>query len=287
MGASGIASRSLILLLAAACGLIAANVYYAQPLAGSIGPAIGLSPEASGLVVTLDSNRLRRGSALDRSSGRPDRKSSAGYGQGCDYMRRAGCGGVVEQRDVVFGCRPAGRAWIGRGANPDPIRISPGAPRDAWNSGRQRNQRSHGGRYAFSSGVKLDCVDVELASGLSIVRRDDPRFSDCAGRATAPANARVEIDLSRAPGLDGETGAEVEGSAAARDLSVFSLCSVQCPMALDITTTPSPSRWPKTSPVAAPMRWPPTSLRGRAMGLSGAPNKRTHDPPSENSMNGL
>ena len=41
------------LLLAAACGLIAANVYYAQPLAGSIGPAIGLSPEASGLVVTL------------------------------------------------------------------------------------------------------------------------------------------------------------------------------------------------------------------------------------------
>lgn len=95
-----------------------------------------------------DLNRLRRGSALDRSSGRPDRKSSAGYGQGCDYMRRAGCGGVVEQRDVVFGCRPAGRAWIGRGANPDPIRISPGAPRDAWNSGRQRNQRSHGGRYA-------------------------------------------------------------------------------------------------------------------------------------------
>ena len=53
MTASGIASRSLILLLAAACGLIAANVYYAQPLAGSIGPAIGLSPEASWLVVTL------------------------------------------------------------------------------------------------------------------------------------------------------------------------------------------------------------------------------------------
>ena len=40
-------------MLAAACGLIAANVYYAQPLAGEIGRAIGLSPEASGLVVTL------------------------------------------------------------------------------------------------------------------------------------------------------------------------------------------------------------------------------------------
>ena len=48
-----VASRSLTLLLAAACGLIAANVYYVQPLAGSIGEAIGLSPQASGLVVTL------------------------------------------------------------------------------------------------------------------------------------------------------------------------------------------------------------------------------------------
>jgi predicted MFS family arabinose efflux permease len=51
--AKDVASRSLTLLLAAACGLIAANVYYAQPLAGEIGRAIGLSPEASGLVVTL------------------------------------------------------------------------------------------------------------------------------------------------------------------------------------------------------------------------------------------
>ena len=48
-----VASRSLTLLLAAVCGLIAANDYYAQPLAGAIGRAIGLSPEASGLVVTL------------------------------------------------------------------------------------------------------------------------------------------------------------------------------------------------------------------------------------------
>ncbi len=47
------ASRSLTWLLAAACGLIAANVYYAQPLAGLIGRAIGLPLEASGLVVTL------------------------------------------------------------------------------------------------------------------------------------------------------------------------------------------------------------------------------------------
>lgn len=43
----------LAVLLAVACGLIVANLYYAQPLAGLIGPALGLSPAASGLIVTL------------------------------------------------------------------------------------------------------------------------------------------------------------------------------------------------------------------------------------------
>jgi predicted MFS family arabinose efflux permease len=43
----------LTFLLAAACGLIAANIYYAQPLAGPIGAALGLSAEATGLIVTL------------------------------------------------------------------------------------------------------------------------------------------------------------------------------------------------------------------------------------------
>jgi len=43
----------LTLLLAAACGLIAANLYYAQPLAGPIAASIGMSAQAAGLVVTL------------------------------------------------------------------------------------------------------------------------------------------------------------------------------------------------------------------------------------------
>jgi predicted MFS family arabinose efflux permease len=46
-------STRITLLLAAACGLIAANLYYAQPLAGPISAALGLSPRAAGLVVTL------------------------------------------------------------------------------------------------------------------------------------------------------------------------------------------------------------------------------------------
>ena len=40
-------------LLAAACGLIAANLYYTQPLAGPIAAALGLPPAAAGVIVTM------------------------------------------------------------------------------------------------------------------------------------------------------------------------------------------------------------------------------------------
>ncbi len=40
-------------LLACACGLIVANIYYTQPLAGPISRALGLAPAAAGLVVTM------------------------------------------------------------------------------------------------------------------------------------------------------------------------------------------------------------------------------------------
>jgi predicted MFS family arabinose efflux permease len=46
-------SAALTVLLGAACGLIVANLYFAQPLAGPIGAALGLSREATGLIVTL------------------------------------------------------------------------------------------------------------------------------------------------------------------------------------------------------------------------------------------
>ncbi len=43
----------LLLLLAASCGLVAANLYYAQPLAGPISASLGMSSAAAGLIVTL------------------------------------------------------------------------------------------------------------------------------------------------------------------------------------------------------------------------------------------
>jgi predicted MFS family arabinose efflux permease len=46
-------SNGMLLLLATACGLIVANLYYAQTLVGPIAAATGLSPQSAGLVVTL------------------------------------------------------------------------------------------------------------------------------------------------------------------------------------------------------------------------------------------
>lgn len=46
-------SSGMTMLLAASAGIIVANLYYAQPLVGPIGAALGMPPGATGLVVTL------------------------------------------------------------------------------------------------------------------------------------------------------------------------------------------------------------------------------------------
>jgi predicted MFS family arabinose efflux permease len=46
-------SQRLTVVLAAACGMVAANIYYAQPLIAPISAALGLSHAAAGLIVTM------------------------------------------------------------------------------------------------------------------------------------------------------------------------------------------------------------------------------------------
>lgn len=46
-------SSGMTMLLAAAAGIIVANLYYAQPLVGPIGAALAMPPGATGLIVTL------------------------------------------------------------------------------------------------------------------------------------------------------------------------------------------------------------------------------------------
>jgi hypothetical protein len=47
------ATPALAFLLALACGLIVANLYYAQPLTGLIGTSLQLAPATTGLLVTM------------------------------------------------------------------------------------------------------------------------------------------------------------------------------------------------------------------------------------------
>lgn len=70
----------LVLFLAVACGIIVANLYYAQPLIGLIRTDIGLSSGAAGLIVTL---------------------TQIGYAAGLLFI--VSLGDVVENRKLVFG----------------------------------------------------------------------------------------------------------------------------------------------------------------------------------------
>ena len=72
-------SAWLTLLLATSCGLVAANIYYAQPLAGPISASLGLSQGAAGLIVTM---------------------TQVGYGVGLLFI--APLGDLVENRRLIL-----------------------------------------------------------------------------------------------------------------------------------------------------------------------------------------
>jgi predicted MFS family arabinose efflux permease len=72
-------SAWITLLLAFSCGLIVANIYYAQPLIGPIGRDLGLSPASAGLLVTM---------------------SQIGYGAG--LLLIVPLGDLVENRKLVL-----------------------------------------------------------------------------------------------------------------------------------------------------------------------------------------
>ena len=69
----------LTLLLGTACGLLVANIYYAQPLIGLISASLGMSPHAAGLIVTM---------------------SQVGYGAG--LLLVVPLGDLVENRRLVL-----------------------------------------------------------------------------------------------------------------------------------------------------------------------------------------
>ncbi len=72
-------SLGVILTLAAACGLIAGNMYYAQPLIAEIARSLDLAPAAAGLIVTM---------------------SQIGYGAGLFFI--VPLGDLVENRKLIL-----------------------------------------------------------------------------------------------------------------------------------------------------------------------------------------
>jgi predicted MFS family arabinose efflux permease len=72
-------SSGVILMLAAACGLLVANIYYAQPLIAEIAQSLGLATGAAGLIVTM---------------------SQIGYGVGLLFV--VPLGDLVENRKLVL-----------------------------------------------------------------------------------------------------------------------------------------------------------------------------------------
>jgi predicted MFS family arabinose efflux permease len=80
-----ILSNWLTILLAMSCGLIVANLYYAQPLIGPISADLGLSPQSAGLIVTV---------------------TQLGYGAG--LLLIVPLGDLVENRRLVVGITSLG-----------------------------------------------------------------------------------------------------------------------------------------------------------------------------------
>ena len=74
-------SPAIIFLVAAACGLIVANIYYAQPLIGPIAQSLGLAPQAAGLIVTM---------------------TQIGYGAGLLFI--VPLGDLIENRRLLLAC---------------------------------------------------------------------------------------------------------------------------------------------------------------------------------------
>ncbi|MGY3448685.1 MFS transporter [Bradyrhizobium sp. USDA 4353] len=83
-------SSWITLLLAFSCGLIVANIYYAQPLIGPISADLGLPPQLAGLLVTM---------------------SQIGYGAG--LLLIVPLGDLIENRKLVIATMVVGAAALG------------------------------------------------------------------------------------------------------------------------------------------------------------------------------
>ena len=124
---SEILSGWLTLLLATSCGLIAANLYYAQPLIGPIAADLGLSPQSAGLIVTVTQLGYGAGLLLIVPLGDlfENRRLAVGV-TSLGALALLG-GGVLDASAAISHCRSVHRVRFGRGANSDSLCRTSGA----------------------------------------------------------------------------------------------------------------------------------------------------------------
>src|SRR3954463_3111389 len=167
-------SQRLTFVLAAACGMGAANIYYAQPLIAPISAALGLSHEAAGLIVTM---------------------TQIGYGVGLLFI--VPLGDLVENRTLMLRhharrgsparrggrvpCatvpdgRAVHRARVGRGADHHSLCGAPCAGSHSRPCRRQRLDRLDARHHAGATGVELRHGDAVVARGVLLLGRTDDR----------------------------------------------------------------------------------------------------------------
>ena len=86
-----------------ACGLLIANLYYAQPLTGLISASLGMSPQSNGLLVTPSTGGVRHRAACNRPARRSVREPAPGVDAG------RGRGGLPLFSSVC--CRSVSCSW--------------------------------------------------------------------------------------------------------------------------------------------------------------------------------
>ena len=181
-------STGMTLLLATACGLTAANIYYAQPLIGLIAPDIGLGETAASLIVTF---------------------TQVGYCLGLILL--VPLGDLLENRGLIFSTlcaavlaliaaafAPNGAAFLAaalligtrlrRHADARAGRRAPFVRFHARLDHRQRHERAPGRRHAGAPGLEPHRQRLRLAKRVHRLRRrdGDPRLHLAQPAARAP-----------------------------------------------------------------------------------------------------
>ena len=195
-------SSGLTILMATACGLIVANIYYAQPLIGPIASQLGIPISGAGLIVTLTQLGYGFGLLLIVPLADQLENRSPGPGRGRHRRARPDRRGA-RSRCAEFSRRlAADRLRLGRGPGPFAARRPHGARGAARPGGRRHRDGHHARDHGGAAGRELSRGGEFMARRLFRRYRRYGRARARAGAGAAAPPADRGHQLRRADGLD-------------------------------------------------------------------------------------